>query len=230
MSVKVPNKNLMRRTFSLEQIAHQRIALVTLSLVLIIYALAGGSVKSEVTLLNLPIEFRRPKLLLYAAWAIWCYFLYRYLLVTDPPWRSFMDEIRLRSLADIRVQALCLPALKRFDVPSAWRATAHRQSADGWTFAITKRSGTYHFDPGQFFRPTMQCIPSGAAGQIGYFPLTTSEMLIYRFALLRATLTAIALEMTFSEVILPYVLVCLTPVVWCVAYWRVVWEWLGGML
>lgn len=220
MSNKLPSKNLARRRFKDDEIKKQRVALVSLSLVLLIYALAGGGMKSQVTLLNLPIEFKRPLVLLWSAWVIWGYFLYRYVLVTSSPWSLFLEEVRLRAIGDKKVLALCRLALPRLEVPVEWRAQADRQISDGWSFAIVRRSGRYEFDPGQFYRPSTQASPSGGSGQLGYFPLTPSEVWTYRMALMRATLKAVALESTFSEVVLPYVLVWLTPIVWLVVYWE----------
>lgn len=219
MSVKQERtKNFAQRTFTSEVIKRQRTALVSLSLVLLIYALAGGHMRSDVTLLNLPISFKRPIVLLVAAWVIWAYFLYRYLLVTDSQWKALTEEVRLRALADRKVHSLCLPALPRFDIPVDWRATAHRQIAEGWTLSIVKHDGRYHFDPGQFFRPSTQASGSGGPGQIGYFPLTSSEVWTYRRALVRATFKAILLEHTFSEAMVPYFLIWVTPLTWIAVY------------
>src|SRR5690606_4540640 len=128
-------KNLASRRFPPEAVHRQRIALVSLSLVLLTYALAGGTILSEVTVNNLPIKFNRPAVLLVMAWVIWAYFLYRYFLVTDAPWKAFGEEVRLRALGDRHVQEICLPALPRFEVAAPVRAEIHRQLTDGWTLS-----------------------------------------------------------------------------------------------
>jgi hypothetical protein len=198
----------------------QRLALVSMSLVLIIFALAGGHVKKDTTLLGLPIEFSRPNLLLWAAWIIWGYHLYKFRLTTTPPWKQLGAEIYLRAIAKPAVHAMCLPALPRFDIAAPYRAQAHRQLTEQWTFAITKHEGVWSFDPMQMYRPATQASPSGAAGQIGYFPLSAEEIRTFRNARVIAALEALALEWSFTEKVLPYLLILLTPLIWVVAYGR----------
>lgn len=218
MSEKTLRKNLAQRSFPVEAVHRQRTAFISLSLVLIIYALAGGNIVPEGTFLHLPIKFSRPNFLLFAAWGIWLYFLYRYWLVADSPWKAFSEEVQLRALDDRRVQAMCLAALQRFDISDEHRTEALKQLNNGWAFSIVKRDEGYHFDPRQYYRPRTQASACGAAGQSGYFPLTRSETLAYRLAILPATFKAITLEATFSDEVLPSLLMWITPTTWLLAY------------
>lgn len=223
MTVQTRTKNIACRPVSPDTIKRQRTALVSLSLVLLIFALAGGSMKSDVTLLNLPLTFKRPAVLLAAAWAIWLYFLYRYVLVTESPWKWLVEEVHLHALADRRVQALSLRALDRFELSSERRADALRHLSEGWTFAIEKENGIFYFNPGRIFRPSTQ--PTAVStGQTERFRLTRAEIRTYRVALVRGLFRAIALENTFSEVILPYLLVAITPLTWVILYWQTAWK------
>src|SRR5690606_21527111 len=155
--------NYAQRRLSDSETSRQRTTLVSLSVMLIIFALAGGHVTEHTTILSLPIRFSRPVILLWAAWLIWGHYLYKFLLTTTPPWDDLRAEIYLRAIANPKVHAMCLPALPRFKISAPHRAGAHRQLSDGWTFAISKNDGVLSFDPTQLYWPAVQPSPAGAA-------------------------------------------------------------------
>ncbi|SDT94582.1 hypothetical protein SAMN05216296_0791 [Pseudomonas pohangensis] len=217
MSGKTLKKNLAQRRFPTEIVHRQRIAFISLSLVLIIYALAGGNIEPEGTFMYLPIKFSRPYFLLFAAWGIWLYFLYRYWLVADSPWKAFSEEVRLRTHDDRRIRPMCLAALQRFDISDELRKACLNHLNDGWVFSIVKLDGSYHFDPSHLYRPQTQA-PTAGGSQSDFFPLNRSETRTYQLALLPATFKAITLEATFSDEVLPSLLMWITPTTWLLAY------------
>lgn len=220
--MKAPFLNVARRKVAPEAIKRRRAALVSLSLVLLLFALAGGQVKDQATLLNLPFSLARPWVLLVAAWVIWAYFLYRFLFVVSTPLKEFGEEIKVRAMNDHRVWEMATNAAERVALPDEPR----RHLSEGYRFNIARHDGSYHFVTNRLYRPAMQMEPS-AGGDYGHIPLTRRESWTYRLVLLSATVKAMALETTFSDEVLPLSLVVITPLTWFVLYWNTALQWMG---
>lgn len=228
MADKAPLLNLARRPFTPDVIKRRRMALVSLSLVLLLFALAGGHMKDQATWLNLPLAFDRPWVLLIAAWVIWAYFLYRYLLVAATPWKAFAEEITIRAMNDHRVLAMSFSAADRAPIPEKCRAETLNLLNQGYRFSIVRHGGAYHFVTSRLYRPAMQSEPAGSA-DYGLIPLTSAEAWKYRLVRASAMLKAMLLENTFSDDGLPLLLVIVTPPVWLIFYWQIVMRSLRGL-
>ena len=206
-------------------VKRRRIALVSLSLVLLLFALAGGRMKNEATWMNLPLGFDRPWVILVAAWVVWLYFLYRYLLVASTPWQAFNEEVLIRAMNEPAVWQMSLCAFERADIPEKFRIETLGHINDGYRFAIVRHKGAYCFQTARLYRPAVQGSPAGAT-DYGFIPLTPAEVWKFRRARASAMLKAMALENTFSDDVLPLLLVIVTPPVWFIFYWHVVMRWL----
>jgi hypothetical protein len=104
-------KDLARRDDIREGALRQRRDFYAISIGLLLYYAAGGSLESSVSTSVLPLKFDKPVALLIAAWLGWIYFLWRYWLFTPADILALFREERewqLRASKRIRRIAISL--------------------------------------------------------------------------------------------------------------------------
>lgn len=89
-------RNLAARVDIPPDVLRQRRDLYALAIGLMLFCLAGGSLKAETSFGNvLPLTFSHPHLLLWAAWAGFFYFWFRFWLISEArPIADFLEDVR----------------------------------------------------------------------------------------------------------------------------------------
>lgn len=86
-------KNLCGRGAIDPETLRQRRDFYSVSIGLVIFYFAGGSINQDSTLGMLPLHFENPHVFLIAAWIGWGYFLWRYWLHTENIFSDFKEEM-----------------------------------------------------------------------------------------------------------------------------------------
>lgn len=89
-------RNLAARVDIPTDVLRQRRDLYALAIGLMLFSLAGGSLKADTSFGNvLPLTFSHPYLLLWAAWAGFFYFWFRFWLISEArPIGDFLEDVR----------------------------------------------------------------------------------------------------------------------------------------
>ena len=85
----------------------QRRDLYAISLGLLLFNLAGGSLDAAASTFFGSIHIARPWMIGVGAWLAWAYFLWRFWLAARPIWNSFLDDIDLEVHTSRRYGAFC---------------------------------------------------------------------------------------------------------------------------
>lgn len=67
--------------------------LYAISLGLLLFNLAGGTLSSSASTLFGTIAITRPLVLGFGAWVVWVYFVWRFWLASKPAWASYLDDV-----------------------------------------------------------------------------------------------------------------------------------------
>jgi len=81
--------------------------LYAISLGLLIFNLAGGSLKNDASVFFGAISITRPRLLLFGAWIAWAYFLWQFWLVAKPFLEKMLADIDAEIHATARYRNYC---------------------------------------------------------------------------------------------------------------------------
>lgn len=178
-----------------------------MSLALMTYAIAGGHIDSSGSLANLPLTFDRPDALLWMAWVMFGYFLFRYWLFSGlDPFVHFWREVKLltydfgplRRAANETYKAHLQKAKDDRD-----RDSKTKRADQGWVPAVNRKGWSLALDEKRIWSPRRQASPSGAGGSAD-IPLPRTVIVWYALAHMIAIPRAILFERAFSDQLLPY--------------------------
>jgi|GEM_PF-7090617 len=178
-----------------------------MSLALMAYAIAGGQIDSSGSLANLPLKFHRPYALLWVAWVMFGYFLFRYWLFSGlGPFSNFWREVKLltydfgplRRAANDKYKTHLQTAKEDRD-----RELKMKRADQGWMPMITRKGRSLALDERQIWSPRRQSSPSGSSG-VADIPLPRKVIVWYAVAHIVAIPRAMLFERAFSDQLLPY--------------------------
>lgn len=112
--------NLARRGEIDAEVLRQRRDLYVVSIGLLLFYWADGTVLELWTMTFIPAEVRCPQVFLWAAWIAFAYFSWRYWLVAPPAWKGYQEEVAWQLRTGTIVRRL---ARKLIDHPDKKLAT-----------------------------------------------------------------------------------------------------------